>query len=67
MNLELEEAFQKLGELEDREFFAIESGQFDRLPDIRRAMIPIKQEINRLEGFPVYDVPNEETTNTTKQ
>ncbi len=55
-NATIDALFAQLGILEEREFDAIEFRRFDLLPEIRLAQIPIKREINKLEGFEIYDL-----------
>ena len=51
---EIETLYANLGELEQREFDAIEFRRLDLLPEIRLAQMPIKLAINAAEGFQVY-------------
>jgi hypothetical protein len=53
-NLKLDTLYSELGVLEQREFDAIEFQRLDLLPAIRLSQIPLKLEINKLEGFEVY-------------
>jgi hypothetical protein len=55
-NADIDALFAQLGILEEREFDAIEFRRFDLLAEIRLAQIPIKREINKLEGFEIYDL-----------
>lgn len=53
-NAELNELYRQLGEIEEKESFCIEAGLFDHLPKIREQMIPLKRQINKLEGVVIY-------------
>lgn len=53
-NAELDELYQQLGEIEEKEIFCTEAGLFDHIPRIRERMIPLKRQINKLEGVTMY-------------
>lgn len=54
MTKTLEKLYQKLGTLEIDEMLAIEVKNLKILAKIRKAMLPVKQEINVLEGQKIY-------------
>jgi hypothetical protein len=51
---DLESLYRELGEIEQAEIFAIESGMFDRLPGLRAKQVPLKRAINAAEGREIY-------------
>ena len=59
-NPHLEHLYDQLGELEEREIFAIEAGLLDRLKGIRNQQAPLKLAINQAEGRAIY--PDYQTT-----
>ena len=54
-NPALDALYTELGDIEQREFDAIEFGRPDLLPSIRESMVPLKRRINAMEGFELYD------------
>ena len=50
----LDELYAQLGELEQKEMDCISFGRLDLLADARKAMLPIKAQINKAEGFVIY-------------
>lgn len=51
---DLHELYQQLEEIEEKEIFCIGVGLYDHLPKIRERMIPLKRQINKLEGVLMY-------------
>lgn len=51
----LEKLYNQLSELESKELFCIDSNLFDKVKDIRKEMIPIKNKINEIEECIIYE------------
>jgi len=50
----LNSLYEKLGKIEEREMFCVEAGLHTKLASIRFEMVPIKQQINLIEGCDIY-------------
>ena len=57
-NPELDELYQQLCNIEQREIDAIVYGRNDLLPAIREEMLPIKRQINAIEPCVIYPEAN---------
>lgn len=53
-NPQLDELYDSLSLIEQREIDAIIYGRKDLLPEIRQAQLPLKRQINEIEGCIIY-------------
>jgi len=51
---DLDALYEQLGAIEQREIDAIMYGRLDLLPEIRKEQLPLKRQINEIEGFAIY-------------
>jgi hypothetical protein len=53
-NPDLDELYDRLSVIEQHEIDAMIFGRRDLLPEIREKQLPLKRQINEIEGSPIY-------------